>query len=137
MSRPRLLDLGGRVPDDKGERMKDQVHSLPTEEQKRMVLEWAGFSVKATPEQDAHGRGLWHYPKYIQMWGEVPLDLNHLVIYVAVKLDYFEMKYAHKAPWVSVLIKHENEEYYGRHKEPAMALFWAIYNLVAKAEGEE
>jgi hypothetical protein len=106
----------------------------PTEEQVKSFWEYFGFKFLSAGEK---------FPTWwIVNWPDgrqgtclktliTPgIDMNRLFEFAAPKLDYFEIKYASKAPFTSVKILHENKEYYGKHKEPALALFWAIWQII-------
>ena len=115
----------------------------PTDEQVKELWEWCGWRTVTNiwEKLERTGVGLNHAddleddiivsPTDLGGYESYPnLDLNSLFLYAVPKVGYTEIKYAPKAPFVSVTILHENNEYYGLDKDPALALFWAIYGAI-------
>jgi hypothetical protein len=101
----------------------------PTQEQIKWFWEQCGFTWWETAEA-------WCFGKYEVSRELPPIDLNSLFKYAVPKLSQYSF-YMNELPWVRVtagVIKPPHGKYTGREniyviedKDPALALFWAIY----------
>lgn len=112
----------------------------PTDEQKKELLEWCGFTLRCPPERDAYKRGIWNYPD--GMTGDVELDLNNLFKYAVPKL-------AEGGRFLAMIMATPNKKLVYRYivnmvnddmdigiekqsEDPALALFWAIWEVMGE-----
>jgi len=101
----------------------------PNEEQIKRFWEYWGF----TETHNGHG-----VPVVVANTGEwlskyPPIDLNNLFLYAVPKLDYAEVGvdavHRDMEDYANAEAVLDGQPYYGKHKDPALALFWAIYKV--------
>lgn len=89
-----------------------------------------------SPEEEAEYRKKFNegrikeIPTRAQYWLSVPLiDLNNLFKYAVPKLDSFGLRRQGKWKYVAHACLGSIEVYDAKDKDPALALFWAIYKV--------
>ena len=100
----------------------------PTEEQIKEFWEWCG---QKRENRSEYGR--------LPDWGYPPIDLNNLFKWAVPKLYECSLSLSGMQPnelyWCAEVSLRENdlttEEY---NKDPALALFWAIYKVIKEVE---
>jgi len=106
-----------------------------TNEQIKEFWEWCGFEYKIPSDYGLPCCDWWQYPDGIQSSNSPPIDLNNLFKYAVPKLDYCDITKPEtpKGWWVSsVRIEVNNRIVFGHKidKDPALALFWAIWEVM-------
>jgi len=95
----------------------------PTEAQIKEFCEWCGFRHTESPNEFIR-RNWWTNPEHLCESHLPPIDLNNLFKYAVPKLESWDCI----IDWAIDMI---NAYADGRTlKDPALALFWAIYEVV-------
>ena len=119
-------------------REKSMETKQPTQEQREVFWEWCGFRLYEDTTGDWKDCFYWHNPPNTEEWGATwlpPIDLNNLFKYAIPKLREendimltltntdFLAEVTQKSPMVLRL---------ARSKDSALALFWAIWEVIKK-----
>ena len=110
----------------------------PTKVQEQNFWEWCGLYQS---EQQIH-TGWWHYPDGSIQHGFPPIDLNNLFKYAVPKLAETKKRIEYSIDFSILDWGKEANHYFailqgshqllgtGEDKDPALALFWAIYKVM-------
>jgi len=103
----------------------------PTKDQIKQLWEWCGF-------RQSNIRGVWWYPAGGATREGLPsIDLNNLFKYAVPKVTSIELKTWACEPHASqATIWFDGETYSAAREAPALALFWAIWQVMEK-KGQE
>ena len=96
----------------------------PTKVQEREFWEWCGFKEWVIP-------GWWVYPNKPSYEHNLipPIDLNNLFKYAAPKLECVCLKTNLGISFIAE-VQYGGTVYMGNFTDPALALFWAIYEII-------
>ncbi len=100
----------------------------PTEAQIKEFWEWCGFECYSTALED-----LWFRMPGDESYKLLPIDLNNLFKYAVPKLDGFKLFAQAECPdMVFAEARTVNRYFKAGDKDPALALFWAIWEAKKK-----
>jgi len=92
----------------------------------KKIYKWVGFRLVPKYSGTDMTKTLWLYPEGVHNEDTPPIDANFIEKYIFPNLDYIEIKASIKVPWLSVMIRHEYKEYFGKGKTLAEAVKAAL-----------